>query len=329
MSRRVAFAIFPRFQLMDVAGPIAAFDFANLIAPGSYILEPRAPVGGMVTSSAGASLLAEPFGEGPFDTILVSGGYGLDDPETLSALAAWLAREARDARRIAAVCVGSYALAEAGLLDGRRATTHWGWIDDFARRYPRVLVERDSVFLRDGRCWTSSGISAGIELAIALIGEDLGVDAARAVEQEMFVHTRGADGHLAPSRLQASGGDSRRFDGLQHWMRMNLGERMSVERLAGMVGMSTRNFARRFRQETGMTPAKAVERMRLEAARVLLQTSDASIESVADVAGFADTERMRRAFRRTSDGPPQAFRRVARTLDRISDPLASRNRPGF
>lgn len=316
MSRRVAFAIFPRFQLMDVAGPIAAFDFANLIAPGAYRLEPLAPAGGLVASSAGVAMQAGPFAAGPFDTILVSGGYGLQDAATMALLAAWLAVEAPAARRIASVCVGAYALAEAGLLDGLRATTHWGWIDDFARRYPRVVAERDCVFLQQGKCWTSSGISAGIELAIALIEADLGAGVARAVTQEMFVHIRGADGHLQPSRLQATGGGiTRRFDALQRWMRANPGAPMGVDRLAQRMAMSTRNFARLFREETGMTPAKAVEQVRLDAARSLLEASQDPIESVAEAAGFGDSERMRRAFRRTSGEPPQAFRRAARTLD--------------
>jgi len=322
MTRRLAFAIFPRFQLMDVAGPIAAFDFANLVAPGSYLIETCAPAGGLIRSSAGISIFAQTLDKGPFDTIFASGGYGLGDPSTMSVLAEWLAEEAGGARRIAAVCVGSYALAEAGLLDGRRATTHWGWIEDFARRFPRVIVERDAIFLQDGPCWTSSGISAGIELAIRLIEDDLGTDVARAVAQEVFVHTRGTDGHLEPSRLQATGAVSRQFDELQQWMRNNLQERMNVDDLAGRMAMSTRNFTRQFQRETGMSPAKMVERMRLEAARSLLESQHASIDEVAGLSGFGDPERMRRAFRRNEGVSPRAVRRASRTLNARPDPLA-------
>lgn len=315
MTRRVAFAIFPRFQLMDVAGPLAAFDFANLAVPGSYTLEVCGPGGGLVQSSAGASMLTAPMSAGPFDTVFVSGGYGLNDRVTMTALAQWLIREAPRARRIAGVCVGAYAMAEAGLLDGRRATTHWGWIDDFAGRFPQVTAERNAIFLQDGKCWTSSGISSGIELAIALVQEDLGEDVAHTVAQEMFVHTRSPAGHLEPSRVQATGSGSPRFDELRRWMRANLSARMSVEDLAAKMAMSTRNFARLFRQETGHTPAKVVEQMRLDAARLLLESGTDPVEKIAVRTGFGDSERMRRAFRRQEGAPPSAVRRIARRLD--------------
>lgn len=322
MTRSIAFAIFPRFQLMDIAGPIAVFDFANLAAPASYSLELCAPSGGPTPSSAGVSMFANAMGTGPFDTIFVSGGYGLEDRGTISALAQWLIQEAPRARRIAGVCVGSYAMAEARLLDGRRATTHWGWIDDFALRFPRVRAERNAIFLQDGKCWTSSGISSGIELAIALVAEDLGEDVARTVAQEMFVHIRNQSGHLEPSRLQATGDGSRRFDQLQNWMRGNLGAPLNIEHLAEKVAMSTRNFSRLFRQETGLTPSKMVEQMRLDAARALLEHSNDPIDAIAVLAGFGDPERMRRAFRRNEGIPPSVVRRTARRLDAKLDPLA-------
>lgn len=322
MTRRVAFAIFPQFQLMDVAGPIAAFDFANLVSPGAYALSLCAPTSGMVRSSSGVSMEAEAFGSGSLDTLIVSGGYGLGGADNMSAVAQWLARQAPETKRIASVCVGSYALAEAGLLDGMRATTHWGWIDDFARRYPRVIVDRSAVFLREGKYWTSAGISAGIEMAIALIQDDLGADAARAVTQEMFVHTRTAEGHVEPSWLQATGGASKRFDALRMWMRANVAKPMSVDLLADKMGMSARTFARLFLEETGITPAKAVERMRLEAARAMLTAGAASMQSVAEAVGFGNTERMRRAFQRSSGEPPKAVRHATRILAKEADPLA-------
>lgn len=322
MTRLVAFVIFPRFQLMDVAGPIAAFDFANLVSPGAYALTLCAPTSGLVRSSAGVSLEAEAFGSGPFDTVVVSGGYGLGDMDSMSAVAQWLAREARTVKRVASVCVGSYALAEAGLLDGIRATTHWGWIDDFARRYPKVVVDRNAVFLREDKYWTSAGISAGIEMAIALIQDDLGPGAARAVMHEMFVHTRTAEGHVEPSWLQATGCASKRFDALRMWMRANVAKPMSVDLLAEKMAMSPRTFARLFRDETGVPPAKAVERMRLEAARAMLTNGAASIEFVAEAAGFGKAERMRRAFQRFSGEVPKAIRQAARTLANEPDPLA-------
>jgi Transcriptional regulator containing an amidase domain and an AraC-type DNA-binding HTH domain len=320
-TRRIAFAIFPQFQLMDVAGPIAAFDFANLVSPGAYALTICAPTDGLVRSSAGVTMEAAAYGHGPFDTLIVSGGYGLGDPGNLSAVAQWLVREAPAARRVASVCVGSYALAEAGLLNGMRATTHWGWIDDFAQRYPNVIVDRNAVFLTQGKYWTSAGISAGIEMAIALIQDDLGADTARAVTQEMFVHTRSADGHVEPSWLQATGGAPKRFDALRMWMRANLAKPMNVEFLADKMGMSARTFARLFREETGSTPAKAVERMRIEAARAMLSTGASSMEAVAEAAGFGNAERMRRAFQRFCGEPPKTIRQAARVLVKKADPL--------
>lgn len=322
MTRRVAFAIFPRFQLMDVAGPITAFDFANLVSPGAYAFTLCGPASGLISSSSGVSLEAGPFSVGPFDTLIVSGGYGLGDIDSMSAIAQWLAREAPAAKRVASVCVGCYALAEAGLLDGVRATTHWGWIDDFAHRYPNVRVDRNAVFLREGKYWTSAGISAGIEMAIALIQEDLGADAARAVTQEMFVHTRSPEGYVEPSWLQATGGAPKRFDALRMWMRANVAKPMSVEFLADKTGMSARTFARLFREETGTTPAKAVERMRLDAARAMLTTGVGSMEEVAEAAGFGKTERMRRAFQRFCGEPPKAIRQANRALAKEADPLA-------
>lgn len=322
MRRRIAFAIFPRFQLMDVAGPIAALDFANLVSPGAYALTLCAPASGLIRSSSGVSLEAEAFGSGPFDTLIVSGGYGLGDTDSMSAVARWLAREAPAAKRVASVCVGSYALAEAGLLDGMRATTHWGWIDDFARRYPKVAVDRNAVFLRENKFWTSAGISAGIEMAISLIQDDLGADAARAVTHEMFVHTRTAEGHVEPSWLQATGCASKRFDALRMWMRANVANPMSVDLLADKMGMSARTFARLFREETGLTPAKAVERMRLEAARAMLATGAGSMDIVAEAAGFGKTERMRRAFQRFCGEPPKAIRHATRALAKEADPLS-------
>jgi transcriptional regulator GlxA family with amidase domain len=321
MTRRIAFAVFPQFQLMDVAGPIAVFDFANLAVPGSYALELCAPGGGAMPSSAGVAMHARVLGTGPFDTIFVSGGYGLQHRATMAALRKWLIEEAPRARRIAGICVGSYAMAEAGLLDGRRATTHWGWIDDFAARFPWVMAERNAIFLRDGPCWTSSGISSGIELAIALVAEDLGKDVALTVTQEMFVHIRDQGGHLQPSRLQAIGSGSLRFVELQRWMRANIGGRLNVEDLADKVAMSTRNFARLFRQETGLTPAKAIEQMRLDAARSLLEVGSDPVEAIAMRTGFGDPERMRRAFRRQEGMSPSAVRRTARRLDAEVDPF--------
>ena len=310
MPRRLALVIFPGFQLLDAAGPIAAFEIAERYRPGSYALEVLAPGGGQVASSSGVRFTAEPLGDGPFDTIMISGGDGTRSLEELSQIIAWTKRT--PARRRTSVCSGAYVLAEAGLLDGRRCTTHWSRTDDFARRYPQVKLDADRIFIRDGDVWTSAGITAGIDLALALVEEDLGVEVSRRVAQQLVVHQRRPGGQSQFSALVELGGRSGRFADLMDWMRRHLGEALTVERLAAQAAMSPRNFARAFTAETGTTPAKAVERLRLEAARTAVETGSAPIDRVAEAAGFGDPERMRRAFLRAFGQPPQALRRAAR-----------------
>jgi len=312
MTRRIAFVIFPGFQLLDAAGPIAAFEIAGRFEPGTYDLRVLAPEAGRVASSSGARMEAEGLSEGPWDTIVVAGGDGTRSLSELAAIGRWLKRVAPAARRITSVCSGAYVLAEAGLLDGRRATTHWGRTDDFARRYPKVRLEADRIFIRDGEVWTSAGITAGIDLALALIEDDLGAKAARRTAQQLVVHHRRPGGQSQFSALLDTGGVHGRFADLMDWIRERLAEPLSVERLADRAAMSPRNFARAFRAETGLTPAKAVERLRLEAARLRVETSPEPIDRVAEAVGFGDPERMRRAFLRAFGQPPQALRRAAR-----------------
>jgi transcriptional regulator GlxA family with amidase domain len=313
MTRRIAVVVFPGFQLLDAAGPISAFEIAGRIRPGTYEIAVLAPPPGDVASSAGARMGAEPLDEGPFDTIVISGGDGTRDLPQLLAVIDWLKRVAPAARRVTSVCSGAYLLAEAGLLDGRRATTHWGRSDDFARRYPGIRLEPDRIFVRDGDVWTSAGITAGIDLALALIEEDLGSKVARATAQQLVVHQRRPGGQSQFSALLDTGGVHGRFADLMDWVRERLPERLSVERLADQAAMSPRHFARAFAAETGLTPSKAVERLRLEAARLRVETTHEPIDRVAEAAGFGDPERMRRAFLRAFGQPPQALRRAARS----------------
>lgn len=310
MSRSVAVVVFPGFQLLDAAGPISAFEIAERYRPGSYALSVLAPGGGPVASSAHALLSTEPLGEGPFDTVVISGGDGTRALDDLGVIVRWLRRTA--IRRPTSVCSGAYLLAEAGLLDGRRATTHWSRTDDFARRYPKVKLDADRIYIRDGDVWTSGGITAGIDLALALIEDDLGCEVARRTAQQLVVHQRRPGGQSQFSALVDLGGRTGRFAELMDWMRAHLPEPLTVERLAEQAAMSPRNFARAFTAETGTTPAKAVERLRLEAARTAVETGREPIDRVAESAGFGDPERMRRAFLRAFGQPPQALRRAAR-----------------
>jgi transcriptional regulator GlxA family with amidase domain len=312
MQRDVAIVIFPGFQLLDVAGPISAFEMAERFRPGSYrmvLLRPDG--GGEVESSSGMALSAGPLRDGPFDTVITSGGDIIRSLAAAQAIVGWLKRV--EARRIASVCSGAFLLAEAGLLDGRRATTHWDSSEQFARRYPQIELDAERIYIRDGDVWTSAGITAGIDLALALIEDDLGADIARRTAQQLVVHQRRPGGQSQFSALVDLGGRTGRFVELVAWMRAHLDEALTVERLADRAAMSSRNFARAFAAETGTTPAKAVERLRLETARTAVESSHAPLDRIAEDTGFGDAGRMRRAFLRGFGLPPQALRRAART----------------
>lgn len=313
MTRTIGFVIFPGFQILDAAGPIAAFEIAGRYKPGAYEARVLGAEAGAVRSSSGVPILAEALPEEAIDTVVIAGGDGTRSLEEPKAIVRWLKRsQAGRARRITSVCSGAYLLAEAGLLDGKRATTHWSRTDDFARRYPKVRLDADRIFIRDGEVWTSGGITAGIDLSLALIEDDLGADVARRTAQQLVVHQRRPGGQSQFSALIELGGRSGRFGALMDWMRERLSEPLPVERLAAQAAMSPRNFARAFTAETGATPAKAVERLRLEAARTEVETSQLPIDRIAEVVGFRDPERMRRAFLRAFGQPPQALRRSAR-----------------
>jgi transcriptional regulator GlxA family with amidase domain len=312
MPRSIAVILHPGFQLLDTAGPTAAFEMAERYRPGSYELTVMAPginrATGRVESSAGLRLAAEPLREGPFDTIIVSGGEIIRSATAASQIVAWL--KAVTARRIASVCSGAFLLAEAGLLDGKRATTHWDSTERLQRSYPKVKLDAERIFIRDGNVWTSAGISAGIDLALALIEDDLGPDIGRRVAQQLVVHQRRPGGQSQFSALVELGGRTGRFADLIDWMRINLAEPLTVERLADRAAMSPRTFARAFTAETGTTPAKAVERLRLETARTAIESGNDSFERIAEKMGFGDPGRMRRAFLRGLGQPPQALRRA-------------------
>jgi transcriptional regulator GlxA family with amidase domain len=313
MPRVIAVVIFPDFQVIDAAGPIGAFEIAGRQAPGVYDISLRASTPGEVASSSGARMTAGPLGDaGALDTLVVAGGDGSRAAMRDDALLGFARAAGARARRVASICSGAYVLAAAGLLDGRRATTHWSRAADFARRFPEVRLEPDRIWIRDGAVWTSAGITAGIDLALAMIGDDLGEEIAKRTAQQLVVYHRRPSGQSQFSALLDMQQEGGRFAGLLTWMREHLGERLTIERLAERMGMSERNFARAFAAETGLTPAKAVERLRLEAARSAVEAGGRPIEAIAAGAGFGDAERMRRAFTRAFGQPPQALRRAAR-----------------
>jgi transcriptional regulator GlxA family with amidase domain len=315
IPRDIAFLVFDGFQLLDAAGPIAAFEIAARARPGAYRLRTIAARPGAIRSSSGLAVTAEPLDAGEdCDTLVIAGGEGTRGAATDPATLAFVRATADRARRIASVCSGAYVLAAAGLLDGRRATTHWGRTADFQRRFPKVRLEPDMIFVRDGNVWTSAGITAGIDLALALIAEDCGEAVARATAQQLVVYHRRAGGQSQFSALLDMESGADKFAPLLLWAGERLHEKLSVEDLAEQAAMSPRNFARAFRHETGVTPAKAIERLRLDHARAQIEAGAQSVERIAERSGFGEAERMRRAFVRVYGRPPQDFRRVSRKL---------------
>jgi transcriptional regulator GlxA family with amidase domain len=244
MTKAVAIVLHPGFQLLDAAGPTAAFEMAEKFRPGSYALSIMAPGGGELESSSGVKLSAAPLTDGPLDTVMISGGEIIRSMDALREILAWL--RGIKARRITSVCSGAFILAEAGFLDGRKATTHWSNSHDFQRPYPKIDLDADRIFVRDGHVWTSAGITTGIDLALALIEEDLGPAIARQVAQQLVVYQRRPGGQSQFSALVELGGRTGRFAEMIMWMRERLAEQLTVERLADQVAMSPRNFARVF-----------------------------------------------------------------------------------
>jgi transcriptional regulator GlxA family with amidase domain len=306
--RKVGFFILPGYQPMGLA-ITAPFETANLQAPQPvYDIRMVSAQGGLVRTSLGFEVMTETFTQDAYDLIVV--GASLEDapPETLS-----LIREApTHCRRIAATCHGAFVLAEAGLLDGKRATTHWDRATEFRTRFPSVHVDEDRIFIADGSIWTSAGMTAGIDLALALIEADLGTQAALAVARRLVLYHRRAGGQSQFSSLLELEPKSDRIQDVLTYVRLNLSKRLSVGDLAEVSNLSLRQFSRAFQSETGQTPAKAVEHLRLEGARALMEDSSHSLDVVARLTGFGDRNRMRRAFLRTFGQPPHVIRRQAR-----------------
>jgi transcriptional regulator GlxA family with amidase domain len=305
--------IFPDFQLLDAAGPISVFEIAGRYAGKATPIRLLAETPGPVRSSSGVEMLARGLRScRALSTLIVVGGEGVSAASQSARIFAFVRAAAKRGVRIASVCSGAYVLAEAGLLDGRRATTHWQRTRHFLAAYPRVKLEPDRIFVRDGQIWSSAGISAGIDLALALVAEDFGEDISRQTARQLVLYDRRSGGQSQFSSLLELKAPSGRFAPLLTWAREHLDTPLTVEHMAERAGMSCRHFTRAFVAETGTTPFKAVERLRIEVARQQVQSSLEPIERVAQSTGFRDPERMRRAFIRAFGQPPQSLRRAAR-----------------
>ena len=310
---RIGFIVPERFQLMSLAA-LTAFELANLAPTGRcYEIHLLSERGGPVQSSAGMTLETEKFGDPAFDTTIVGSVTELNMPASAPALIAFVQRAAKASRRIASICSGAFVLAEAGLLNGRRATMHWAHAAEFSVRFPQVTTDEDRIFVNDGQFWTSAGMTAGIDLVLALIDHDLGPEAAKTVARLLVMNQRRLGGQKQHSALLDMTPKSDRIELVLAHIRRNLRNALNVEELAAVANLSPRQFSRAFAAETGLPPAKAVEQLRLEAARFMIEEGRHTIEVVANETGFADRERMRRAFLRTFGVPADVLRRNART----------------
>jgi transcriptional regulator GlxA family with amidase domain len=318
-TRRVVLLAFPDVQVLDVTGPLEVFANANRRLDAEedprsprYTIEIVAAQAGPLRTMSGLQIVADrAFRDvrGPIDTLLVAGGEGTRAAVRDRALIDFIRRAAPRARRVASICSGTFLLAEAGLLDGKRATTHWAYAAELARSYPRVHVETDPIFVRDGKVWSSAGVCAGMDLALALAGKDHGRELALTVAQWMVIFLKRPGGQSQFSvGLAAQATEHERIREIQTWAHAHIAADLGVAALAKRAAMSPRNFARVFAREVGETPARWVERARIEAARRLLEESEDGVERVAERCGFGTAETLRRAFQRQLHVSPAAYR---------------------
>jgi transcriptional regulator GlxA family with amidase domain len=313
MPRRVVFVVYPRITALDLVGPHEV-----LGAAGGYELVIAALEAGAIPTTRGPELYAHrPLRSirGPIDTLVVVGGDGAMRAAKDSNLVRAVAALATRSRRVASVCTGAFVLAAAGLLENKRATTHWNSCDHLAARHPEITVESEPIFVRDGNVWTSAGVTAGMDLALALVADDMGRDVALKVARQLVMYVQRPGGQAQFSaQLGAQMAERDALQELQAWIAEHPDRDLSVDRLAARAGMSPRNFARVFRAEVGCTPAAYVERVRVEHARRLLETASLSVEDVAAAAGFGSSETLRRAFARRVGASPTEYRDRFRSL---------------
>jgi len=316
--RKIGIVVFPDVEVLDVTGPFEVFNFANLglkkqgiTDENIYSIQLLAEEPGPITTMSGLKIIADDVYGDPnaeFDTLLIPGG-DIEKALSNTKLINWITTMSPRVHRLASVCTGTFLLAEAGLLAGRRATTHWHYCLPLSKDYPDIQVEPDQIFIKHGHIYTSGGITSGIDLTLALLEEDWGQDLALYVARFLVVFLKRPGGQSQFSAyLNSEAGQRKDLRELQAWIMAHIDDDLRVEMLAERVAMSPRNFARLFLTETGMTPAKYVEMARIDRARHLLETSECSIESVADKTGFKDSERMRRTFIRQLGVNPQNYR---------------------
>jgi transcriptional regulator GlxA family with amidase domain len=311
-ARRIVLVGFDDVQSLDLSGPLEVFDLARRLRHDAYRTEVVAPAAASFASGSGLRIVPDAgISEcrGPIDTLIVAGGTGVEAAVRDERLVEWLAAAARRSRRVTSVCTGSFLLAAAGLLDGRHATTHWASAELLAERYPAVELEPDSIFVRDGSIWTSAGVTAGIDLALALVEEDHGPDLALEIARWLVVFAKRPGGQAQFSApLAAQLAERPPIRAAQELARSQPDADLTVEALAAHAHMSVRGFARAFRREVGVTPGAYVETVRVERAVQMLETTAAGAEQIAGACGFGTVETFRRAFRRRLGVSPIQYR---------------------
>jgi transcriptional regulator GlxA family with amidase domain len=325
-TRKAVVVAYDGAKLMDIAGPLQAFSEANsLVGCPAYDVILASEDGRTVTTDTGVRLETTPLNNAVrngVDTLLVSGGDFRLPPAATASLRACIAEHVDQPRRLGSICTGAFVLAELGVLDGREATTHWAFCRQLEREHPAVSVDPDAIFVTSGRIWTSAGVSAGIDMVLAMIENDLGRETALNVARAMvlFLKRPGGQSQFSVELRQQMQDVRGRFAGLHDWIRANLNSDLSVPTLADAARMSPRNFARVYLRETGESPARAVEKLRLEAARRLLEATRDPVRVVARRTGFGDDERMRRAFVKGLGVSPQDYRSRFGQLRREDSP---------
>jgi transcriptional regulator GlxA family with amidase domain len=313
--RVVEVLAYPSVKLLDVTGPIQVFASANALTEQAgqampYVIRIVAPGGERIEASGGVELAAHPLSprDAVLDTLVIAGGEGVAAAATEPRLIDWVRERAKHARRTASVCTGAFLLAASGALDGRRAVTHWAFCAELARRFPSIRVEPNPIFVQDGTVWTSAGVTAGIDLALALVEEDLGRAVALSVARHLVVFLKRPGNQAQFSEFLSLQAAEDKFGALHDWISHHLADDLSLPVLATQAGMSERSFSRHYAESTGQTPARAIERLRVQGAQHLLSETRLPVKRISQRCGFGSEETMRRSFLRVLDTTPQDYR---------------------
>jgi transcriptional regulator GlxA family with amidase domain len=309
-AKKVALVVYPMFHILDLS-ILSVFGIANHFAPDSYDVDIVSLSGGLIRSMSGVGVETRAFGDERYDTVIVGSTPGI--PGSMPDMAARLRAAADNSRRIASICTGAFILAEAGVFDGRSVTTHWNFAEALMQRFPHAQVVPDKIFVRDGHVWSSAGMTACVDLVLGLVEADLGHEVVKNICKTMVLYHRRSGGQSQFSILAEIDPKQERIRRALSFIKENLRQSLTVQQLADHVNWSGRHFSRAFQAETGLSPAKAIEKLRVEAAQALIESGHRSPSRIAAQTGFGDDERMRRAFLRVLGHPPQKYLRESRS----------------